>query len=174
MWLWAFRPILSYSTPYFLILLLVWYEDKITVKVIHHHSHILTYCKYQTTTNTTLILFWTESRMRIGNDQNSRDNIFCLTWNVNIAKELEVQYSLELATHEAIIKGNIVKGRCMFHVYCLDIDISISHAITNPPFTLCFEDLCAMSANFNSICLSKKIFLPTLRVILSIRSIQFP
>ena len=137
-----------YSTPYFLILLLVWYEDKITVKVIHHHSHILTYCKYQTTTNTTLILFWTESRMRIGNDQNSRDNIFCLTWNVNIAKELEVQYSLELATHEAIIKENIVKGRYMFHVYCLDIDISISHAITNPPFTLC-----AMSANFNSICL---------------------
>ena len=146
----------SYSTPYFLILLLVWYENKFTVKVIHH-PHILTYCKYQTTTNTTLILFWTESRMRIGNDQNSRDNIFCLTWNVNIAKELEVQYSLELATHEAIIKGNIVKGRCMFHVYCLDIDISISHAITNPPFTLCFEDLCAMSANFNSMCLYKML-----------------
>ena len=62
-----------------------------------------------------------------------------------------MQYSLELATHEAIIKGNIVKGRCMFHVYCLDIDISISHAITNPPFTLCFKDLCVMSSNFNSL-----------------------
>ena len=77
-----------------------------------------------------------------------------------------MQYSLELATHEAIIKGNIVKGRCMFHVYCLDIDISISHAITHPSFTLCFEDLCAMSANFNSMCLYKNVIWVILRALI--------